>query len=90
MDNRTINSRLAKRLNMNTKETSSITEQLVSVIKDSLSDLDKVAIPGFGTFDPVKEDEYIDIIDGHKVLMPPSISVKFNPGTQLKKNTRRI
>ena len=90
MDNRSINSRLAKRAGINSKDISELTDCLVSIIRSSLGDLDTVAIPGFGSFVPTKEDEHVQSIDGRLVLMPPTICVNFMPGAQLKKNTRRL
>lgn len=90
MDNRTIISRLARRSNLSAKELNALTERLVSVIRDSLSELDTVALPGFGSFVPEKEDEHVASVDGRLILMPPSITAKFNPGAMLRKTTRRI
>lgn len=90
MDTRTVTTRLAKRTGQNPRETSVLTEKLVGVLRDSLSDLNTVAIPGFGSFVPTKEDEHVASVDGKMMLMPPSIAIQFRPGVQLRKTTRRL
>lgn len=46
-----------------------------------------VAIPRFGTFYPVKTDEYISVDEerGVKMLNPPTIKLEFRPSVILRK-----
>lgn len=45
-----------------------------------------VAIPGFGTFAPVKTDEFIEnTADGKRYLIPPSIKLEFKTSVLLRK-----
>ncbi|RXI24233.1 MAG: hypothetical protein C7K11_01980 [Candidatus Amulumruptor caecigallinarius] len=48
---------------------------------------DSVALPGFGTFVTVKEDERIDrdLSTGRQVLLPPHLSMEFKGSSSLLK-----
>lgn len=48
---------------------------------------DSVALPGFGTFMTVKDDERVDrdLSTGRQVLLPPHLSVSFKGSTSLIK-----
>lgn len=48
---------------------------------------DSVAIPGFGTFTPEKQEEYVadDPVSGHRMLFPPNISLTYQPSVLLRK-----
>ena len=65
----------------------SLMESMTETIKDYVKDLDEVAIPGFGTFAPVKYDEQIsvDSESGEMKLLPPSVVVEFKPSVVVRK-----
>lgn len=90
MDTRTLNNNLAQRLGIDSKTASAYTAQLVELLSQHLSELDSVAIPGFGNFESVKEDEHIekDSSTGRTMLVPPSIKVNFKPAARLRKSTQ--
>ena len=87
MDNRNFISKLAKKTNLDSKRTAQLSLELAQVIAEYCSQNESVALPGFGTFVSLKQDEHIetDKENGTKTLMPPSITVYFKPGTRLKK-----
>lgn len=87
MDNKTFISGMARQLDKDPKEIEILVEGLSTVIRDKASNLDSVAIPGFGRFDPVKSNEYVavDPSSGKQTLFPPEIRLRFTPGTMLKK-----
>ncbi|MDE6452829.1 MAG: HU family DNA-binding protein [Muribaculaceae bacterium] len=59
---------------------------MASAIRERCSQLDTIAIPGFGNFVPVKTDEHIVAEpDGSRVLVPPHVALTFNPGSMLRK-----
>lgn len=64
-------------------------EEMLSATGSALAELcaamDAVAVPGFGTFMPVKSDERISTESGQRVLLPPAINVMFNPSVLLRK-----
>lgn len=64
-----------------------LSAMLTETICDYCSDLDQVAIPGFGNFTPVRTDERIDIdrSTGRRVILPPEINVVFKTSVVLRK-----
>lgn len=87
MNNKQLIKELSKRLNRDEKDVNSLLNGFTNVLKDSLSNLDNIAIPGFGEFEALRKEEYISVDDatGKKVLYPPCIEVNFNASSLLKK-----
>jgi nucleoid DNA-binding protein len=50
--------------------------------------MDSVAIPSFGTFNPIKVDEQIttDLSTNQRLLLPPQILLKFTASNILNKH----
>lgn len=87
MENKEFVALLAKKMKRDTKDVNSLLEGFSQIIKDSLSNLEIVAMPGFGEFVATKEDETI-IIDhstGKRLLLPPQISVSLKASSIMKK-----
>lgn len=61
---------------------------LSKIIADALKDGDSVALPGFGTFNVAKSDEYVGEIDGESYLFPPRIDIKFTPALKFSKQLK--
>lgn len=91
MDNKTFNSHLAKTLNRTPDETATLIDAFSKIMVETGSELDSIAIPGFGTFATVKTDESIvtDPETGRRTLMPPSIRMCFQPSVVLRKKMSR-
>lgn len=91
MDNKTFNSRLARALGRPTDETATLTDALAKLMTELGGELDSMAIPGFGTFVPVKTDESVetDETTGRRTLIPPSITMHFQPSVLLRKKLSR-
>ncbi|MCH5347111.1 MAG: HU family DNA-binding protein [Muribaculaceae bacterium] len=86
MDNQTFITRLSRRLNSSPNEVSQLVEALVTTFSRTAADVDSIAIPGFGTFQPVKTMEHIDTLpSGKQMLMPPSITMTFKESVLLRK-----
>lgn len=87
MNNKQLIKELSKRLNRDEKDVNSLLSGFTNVLKDSLSNLDIIAIPGFGEFEALRKEEYISVDDatGKKLLYPPCIEVNFNASSLLKK-----
>lgn len=87
MDNKTFNSHIAQRLGVDGKEASRLVSAFASVIRDRASNLDSIAIPGFGNFVAVKlpEKVTIDANTGKSILNPPQIKIEFIASAMLKK-----
>lgn len=87
MNNKQLIKELSKRLNRDEKDVNSLLSGFTNVLKDSLSNLDIIAIPGFGEFEALRKEEYISVDEAteKKVLYPPCIEVNFNASSLLKK-----
>lgn len=72
---------------MESKATAELVRTLNAIIGEAAAEQDSTAIPGFGTFEAVKTPDHIvtDPVTGEKKLVPPSITIKFKPGSRLKK-----
>lgn len=87
MDSKTFISRLSIESGMSPDKAAETLEALTGAITDFCKEIDAVAIPGFGTFQPVKKDEQV-IADesGRRTLLPPSVSVEFKSSIILRKS----
>ena len=90
MDSKTFTARLSKALGCDHQHASAMTAALTAAIAEAGAELDSAAIPGFGTFEGVKHDEEItnDLTTGKRMLLPPSVEVKFVAGSMLKKKLK--
>lgn len=74
------------RLGHDPKELDRFTKALVEALAGFAADPASVAIPGFGTFAPVKTPEHITTAaDGRTMLNPPSVAMTFIPSVVLRK-----
>lgn len=87
MDSKQVIISLSKKMGRDSKDISALINGLSAIIKDKCGTLDSIAIPGFGTFEPLKEEEKIttDLSTGKRILLPPQISLQFHPSTILRK-----
>lgn len=78
-------------LGRDARETATITDALSKLMSEIGSELDSVAVPGFGTFSSVKTDESIvtDPATGERTLVPPAITMHFQPSVVLRKKLAR-
>ena len=87
MNNKQLITELSRRLNRDEKDVSILLNGFTNLLKETFSNLDSIAIPGFGELGALKEEEKIsvDAISGKRKLYPPSIEVKFKNSSLLKK-----
>lgn len=87
MEYKTFITTLSRSCGMDTKLTGTIAEALKDIIVRSLTNMDDVAIPGFGTFSAIKTNEYlaVDPTTGQRLLMPPGIKASLRISSGLKK-----
>ena len=87
MDHKTIVNNLSKKIDREPKEISALIDGLATIIKEKCGNLSEIAIPGFGTFVPTKEDEKVitDLSTGKKILLPPQITLNFEPSIVFRK-----
>lgn len=91
MDNKNIVDILSKRLGYSKVDVSNLIDGLSLVVKERCSDLDTIAIPGFGSLEPKKRMERIAIhpSTGKRMLIPPKISVSFKQSALLKQKLKK-
>ena len=87
MDYNTFLLGLARQTGLDMQQIDLLANSLIETIRNEAMQLNSVAIPGFGRFEATKTLEYIatDQSDGKKKLFPPSVSLRFIPGSTLKK-----
>ncbi len=90
MDTKSLLNSLSASLGRDSKDLSALLEGLTAVMKECLSDMDTIALPGFGQFEPVKEDERVatDEESGRRMLLPPAIHVRFSPSALLRRKIK--
>ena len=86
MENKTFINRVAKVSGRDPRQVSSLIETMANTLKNYAADLDSVAVPGFGVFQPVKRPEsLIEKPDGSRTLIPPSVNLTFKESVILRK-----
>lgn len=90
MENKSITEHLAARLSCEYATAQHLLDGFSAILKEQCGEENRVAIPGFGTFDGVKHDEEIanDLSSGKRMLMPPYIEIRFTAGGMLKKRLK--
>lgn len=80
--------RLLDKNGLTESQAAGIMDALRKCLVECAAQGDSVAIPGFGTFVTVKDDERVDrdLSTGKKVLVPPHLSVGFKAGSALLKS----
>lgn len=90
MDNTKLIDILSDRLGCEKEDVTSMLEAFTHIVKDKCSDMDNIALPGFGSFEPKMRKERIVVMPstGKKMLVPPKISLTFKPSAILKQYLR--
>ena len=91
MDTKTLTDSLARRLDYNKKDVAVLLESLSSVVREHCGELDSIAVPGFGCFEPKKRMERVMVMPstGKRMLLPQKISLSFKPSAILKQRLRK-
>ena len=91
MNNKQFISSLSEKIGIPTSGTNTAVETFCNVITQNLKSLDAVALPTFGRFDAIKEDEKVsrDLSTGKRILLPPVISVAFTPASTFVKSLEK-
>lgn len=86
MNNKEFIAELARRTNLNTKETQQRMNFLVQEMTERLCDEDSVMVSNFGTFETKKRLERVLVSPstGQRMLVPPKIVVSFKLSNTLK------
>lgn len=90
MDTKQFIRQLSERTGRSAQEVETLIDGLSEIIKDRCSNMDSIAIPGFGTFEPRKRVERVNVhpTTGKKILIPPKISLSFKMSAVLKNKLR--
>lgn len=85
MDNKTFINHLSCSTGLDVKGVEKLVESLATAIATELSENREISIAGFGRFDTVKENERIvrDLASGHRMLLPPAITINFEASPAL-------
>lgn len=92
MDSKTFTSRLARRLNIERAECMELVQALGDAIGTHGAELDAVAVPGFGTFEPRMRRERINVqpVSGRRLLLPPKVALTFRPSALLRQKLKDV
>ena len=65
-------------------------DSLVEVTGSECSDMNSIALPGFGSFEPKKRQERVAVhpSTGRRMLIPPKITLSFRPSALLKQKVK--
>ena len=90
MDYKQLRRRVAERLGRPVADVDALAKGLAKVFRESLAEMDSVAIPTFGTFTPAVRPDSVttDLSTGKRVLLPPEVQLSFTPGAMLLKRLR--
>ncbi|MDE7407300.1 MAG: HU family DNA-binding protein [Muribaculaceae bacterium] len=87
MDNKQFISLVAQLSHRPVADINNLVLGITECLRESSLAGDSVAIPGFGTFTPIKSDEQIvtDRSTGKKLLLPPELTLNFSSSSVLRK-----
>ena len=87
MDSKTFNTTIATSMGEDRKLIDKLSEAFTALMRDAVKSSTSIAIPSFGTFATKKVDEEIitDRVTGHRMMLPPQITVEFQPAAMLRK-----
>ena len=87
MDSKKFIAQLANSIGEDQHRVASMIEHFADVLQASATTMTSVAIPSFGTFVPKKYDEEVvtDRSTGKRMLLPPQITIEFQPAAMLRK-----
>ncbi|MDD7343458.1 MAG: HU family DNA-binding protein [Bacteroidales bacterium] len=86
MDNKELVERLSEKLGRSKADINKLIGALAEVVKTKASELDSIAVPGFGTFEAKKKNERVvtNPSSGKRMLVPPKITLGFKVSNVLK------
>lgn len=90
MESKELIDSVAKKLGRDTTDVGHLVDALAEAIKSRCSQLDVVAVPGFGTFEAKKRNERVVVnpSSGRRMLVPPKITLGFKVSNVLKKRIK--
>lgn len=90
MDSKTLTEKIARRTGQTTEEAVRLLDCFADVVQQYCCDMDTIAIPGFGSFEPKERLERIAVhpATGKRLLVPPKIMLKFRSSALLKQKMK--
>lgn len=91
MDNKRLIEKVARKLGRDKKDVDKLLEAFVQIVTSRCSELDSIAVPGFGTFEPRKRNERVvtNPANGKRTLIPPKITLHFKVSNVLKNKLKQ-
>lgn len=82
---------VARAIGRSEADVKALTDGLAAALRESLAEADTVALPGFGTFEAIKEPERIttDLSTGQRLLLPPAITTVFRASALLRRKIQQ-
>ena len=86
MDTKTLIERACSDSKLDPAQGRIVADDFSALLSESGSELDSIAIPGFGVFESKKRLERINVhpATGKRMLLPPKIVMSFKPSALLK------
>ena len=86
MDNKKLTEHLSRRLKRSRTDINKLMEAFTGVVATRCGEMDSIAIPSFGTFEPRKRNERVmtNPATGKRMLVPPKITLSFKVSNVLK------
>ncbi|MBR1882424.1 MAG: HU family DNA-binding protein [Muribaculaceae bacterium] len=86
MEHKKLVDKIARKLGRDRKDVAKLLDAFTQVVANRCGDLDTIAIPGFGSFEPKKKNERImtNPSTGKRMLIPPKIVLNFKVSNVLK------
>lgn len=92
MDYKSFLIQLQSRLGKDKGEIDSYMSAFLQILKERCSQMDTVAIQGFGLFEPKKKLERVVVnpSTGKRMLVPPKMILSFKPGSAIKTKLKML
>lgn len=92
MDTKVALDLISSKSGISRETTASMLSALTEIVGEECTQLNSIAIPGFGTFEPKKKLERIAVhpSSGQRMLVPPKISLSFRPSALLKQKVKNV
>jgi nucleoid DNA-binding protein len=92
MDSKTVMEKLARKLEIDREEVASLADALRDVLSERSVEMDSIAIPGFGSFEPRKRMERVAVhpSSGKRMLIPPKLLLTFRPSALLRQKIKNV
>jgi len=85
MDNRRLVEKVAANMGRSTADVNKLLDALAGVLQARCSEMNSVAVPAFGSFEPTMQHERVQTQpDGKRWLMPPQVTLDFKASRVLE------